>query len=503
MDNSILLVDEEEELLGALEIYLDRTGYEVIKAENGTNALEAIHDFSPSVAISKSILSDMSGAELLQKAKPLYPDTEFIMISDELDTSSRAKCLALDASDFLYKPISSDVLEIAIQRAIDRQQERRKIREYEKKLEASHKIKLHYQQFFDEMPCYISVQDKNFRITSTNKWFKKDFGDQLGSHCYKVYKHREEPCRPCPVIATFNDGQYHQTEEVVTSRRGEQYNIFTWTAPIHNEIGEIKQVMEMSTNITKIRQLQDHLTSLGLLIGSMSHGIRGLLTGLDGGIYRLESGLKKDDKGKMDDALEVVKDLTGRIKSMVINILYYTKERDLNIVRLSADRFLKDVIRIVSPKAVNHNIDLIYESDSSSGDFEIDTEAVSSSLVNIIENSIDACLDDRSDKESYIVKITLTREKNFITINVCDNGIGMDQETRENLFTLFFSSKGNRGTGLGLFVANQNIKKHGGRIEVESTPGKGSNFKITIPRTIPEESQKARTCPVEVHEFIQ
>ena len=503
MENSILLVDEEEELLDALEIYLLSNGYEVIKADSTKTALEAIQRFSPPLIISKTNFPDMSGAELLQKARDISPDIEVILISEERDTASKAECLELDASDFLYKPISSEVLKVAIRRAETRRHDRLKLRDYEKKLEAAKRISLNFQQLFHEMPCYISVQDRNYRITRTNKWFKKDFGDQLGSHCYKVYKHRTEPCRPCPVMETFQDGQYHKTEEIVTSKRGEQYNIFTWTAPIYNVNGEIKQVMEMSTNITQIRQLQDHLTSLGLLIGSMSHGIRGLLTGLDGGLYRLESGMRKNDKDKMSDALEVVKDLSGRIKSMVINILYYTKERELNPAHIGVDTFLKNVIKIVSPKAVNHNIDLIYEPDGSPGDFEIDTEALSSALVNIIENSIDACLDDRSGKESYYVKITLRGEKDSITIDVRDNGIGMNQETRENLFTLFFSSKGNRGTGLGLFVANQNIKKHGGIIEVESTPGKGSNFKITVPRTISEEFRKTRACPVEVTDLIQ
>ena len=502
MENSILLVDEEEELLDALELYLNRNGYEVIKADSGESALEAVKRFTPSLMISKTNFQKISGAELLKKARDISPDIEVILISEERDTAAKAECLALDASDFLYKPISSDVLEIAIQRALRRRMERLKLRDYEKKLETANKMSLRSQQFFDEMPCYISVQDRNFRITSTNKWFKKDFGDQLGSHCYRVLKHRDEPCHECPVMKTFEDGQYHQTEEVVTSKRGEQYNIFTWTAPIYNENGEIKQVMEMSTNITKIRQLQSHLTSLGLLIGSMSHGIRGLLTGLDGGIYRLESGMKKDDKDKMHDALEVVKELAIRIKSMVINILYYTKERELRTVRINVDSFLKDVIRVVSPKAEKYNINLIYEPDGSSDDFEIDTEAVSSALVNIIENSIDACIDDKTNKESYYVKIAVKGEKDSITLNVFDNGIGMDQETRGKLFTLFFTSKGNRGTGLGLFVANQIIEKHGGKIKVESTPGEGANFKITIPRTVPVESKKVSTSPAEIPDLI-
>ncbi len=498
MDNSILLVDEEEELLDALEIYLEQNGYEVIKADSAKTALEAIQRFFPPLVISKTNFPDMSGAELLRKARYIFPDIEVILVSEERDTVSKAECLELDASAFLYKPISSEVLKAAIKRAENRRQDRLKLRDCERKLEAAKRTSLNFQQFFDEMPCYVSVQDRNYRITRTNKWFKKDFGDQLGSHCYNVYKHRTEPCRPCPVMETFQDGQYHKTEEIVTSKRGEQYNIFTWTAPIYNGNGEIKQVMEMSTNITQIRKLQDHLTSLGLLIGSMSHGIRGILTGLDGGIYRLEAGLKKDDKNKMHDALEVVKDLTSRIKNMVIDILYYTKERELITIQTGVDHFLKDVLKIVLPKVEKYDIELLFEASDSLGDFEVDVEALSSVLVNIIENSIDACLSDRPKKNKYYVKLTITGDKDFITIDIYDNGIGMDQETRENLFTLFFSSKGNRGTGLGLFIANQIIEKHGGKIEVKSSPGEGSNFTISIPRILSGESKKINTRSVEV-----
>ena len=498
IENSILLVDEEEELLGALEIHLQRIGYEVIKADSGKTALDAVRDFSPSLIISKNNLTDMSGADLLKSARNINADTEVILISEERDTSSKAECLALDASDFLYKPISGEVLKVAIQRALARREDRIKIRNYERKLEAAQKNYLNSQQFFDEMPCYISVQDANFRITRTNKWFKKDFGDQLGSRCYSVYKHRTEPCRPCPVMKTFKDGQYYQTEEVVTSKRGEQFNIFTWTAPIYDSKGEIREVMEMSTNITQIRKLQDNLTSLGLMIGSMSHGIRGMLMGLDGGIYRLESGLKKDDKEKMYDAIEVVKDLAERIKKMVIDILYYTKEREVNSVQTNADSFVKDVLKLVSPKAEKYNIELIYKSEFLSDHFEIDTETMSSALVNIIENSIDACLYDNSKKEKYYVELNLNGDKDNITLSVTDNGIGMDQETRENIFSLFFSSKGHRGTGLGLFIANQIVEKHGGRIEVKSNPGEGSTFKISIPRILTEKLNKNNNAPVEI-----
>jgi signal transduction histidine kinase len=64
-----------------------------------------------------------------------------------------------------------------------------------------------------------------------------------------------------------------------------------------------------------------------------------------------------------------------------------------------------------------------------------------------------------------------------------DNGIGMDRETQERMFSLFFSSKGTEGTGLGLFTANKVVEKHHGRIQVESRPGEGTRFAIRIPRT--------------------
>jgi signal transduction histidine kinase len=58
----------------------------------------------------------------------------------------------------------------------------------------------------------------------------------------------------------------------------------------------------------------------------------------------------------------------------------------------------------------------------------------------------------------------------------------MDRETKDNMFTLFFSSKGSRGTGLGLFISNEIAQQHGGSIKVESAPGRGTEFKITIPK---------------------
>ena len=84
-----------------------------------------------------------------------------------------------------------------------------------------------------------------------------------------------------------------------------------------------------------------------------------------------------------------------------------------------------------------------------------------------------------------------------MVFEITDNGIGMDQETREKAFTMFFSSKGMEGTGLGLFIADRIARSHGGSIELESKPGAGTRFIVKLPRTRPPRQEPEDSHPSE------
>jgi len=350
-----------------------------------------------------------------------------------------------------------------------------------------------YQQLFDAAPCYFTVQDRELKLVAANRQFTEDFGEELGSFCYEAYKHADEPCLECPVLRTFEEKKPQQWETVVTSKTGEQYNVLIWTAPVKNAAGEVTHVMEMSTNITQIRQLQDHLSSLGLLIGSISHGIKGLLTGLDGGMYRVESGFEKEDQERIKEGWQIVRHMVSRIRDMSLDLLYYAKERDLQWERTDVLTFANHVALTVEPKARGHQIEFVRDFDESVGEFEVDAGVLASALTNILENGMDACVVDRSKKAHRIV-FAVRQDKDDIIFDVLDNGIGMDRETMEKVFTLFYSSKGREGTGLGLFISNQIIEQHGGSIKVDSTPGKGSQFIVRMPKVVPD---TVRTCQKE------
>jgi signal transduction histidine kinase len=238
-------------------------------------------------------------------------------------------------------------------------------------------------------------------------------------------------------------------------------------------------------------ELQDHLSSLGLMIGSISHSIKGLLTGLDGGMYLLDSGFCKEDQDQVKEGWEVIKVMVEKIRKLVLDILYYAKERDLSWERMDVLSFADDVARAVEAKTEALGIEFIRRFDAAVGQIEIDAGYVHSALMNILENALDACLKDTS-KSDHTIEFKVRQDLKHVIFDVSDNGIGMDVATTEKIFTPFFSTKGRKGTGLGLFVSNKIIEQHGGEILVKSTVNQGTLFRVRIPK-VPPQPDKRRT----------
>lgn len=355
----------------------------------------------------------------------------------------------------------------------------RQVKELEQRLNRSQD---RLARLFEMVPCFLTVQGRDLVIQNANQSFRETFGPAVGDHCYRVYKHREEQCLVCPAKATFEDGRIREHEEVVTTAAGKRLNVLCTTAPIRNAYDEIVAVIEMSTDITQIRQLQSQLTSTGLLVGSISHGIKGLLTGLDGGIYMVNSGFAKDKPERVQKGWAMVQRNVHRIRSMVLDILYYAKDRELDRQDIDVEHLVGELAEVLEKKAADVDVTFTTRCAPGAGSFPGDFQAVRAALINVLENSVEACRGDQQTSQ-HDVRIVARRAEPWMVFEVEDNGTGMDQQTREKIFSLFFSSKGIRGTGLGLFISNKIVSKHGGTIDVESEPGRGSRFSIRLPLT--------------------
>ena len=198
----------------------------------------------------------------------------------------------------------------------------------------------------------------------------------------------------------------------------------------------------------------------------------------------MESGLAKDDPNRVREGWDAVKIVVDRIRKLVFNILFFAKEREFKPQYTNVLSFAHDVAASVESKFKAAGVGLDCNFADSPGGIEMDAGVVRLALINILENALDACLEDTT-KKSHKIKFSVKPEKENIVFEIKDNGIGMNRETRESLFTLFFSSKGNKVTGLGLFIANKIITQHGGKINVTSQPNRGSSFSVTIPISPP------------------
>ena len=496
MNVKIILLTQNEELLRDLGETLSRGGYTPLPHPRPDQIEWFLTQENPSLALVDQDFQNGTGLDIVRRIKLWRAGIEVIFLSSNGNAEQGFQALELGASDFLAKPVSPTHLSVTLARAAERLDTKKALSQLYEEVpfefgetstaskafsdwrlqETQHR----FEQLFNEVPCYILVVDKEFRLTAANRRYREEFGDHIGRHCFEIFTHHSQLYPDCPVAHTFKDGCSRQYEEVITARSGEQYYVLTTTAPIRDSRGQITQVMEMATNITQIRKLQDHLASLGLLIGSISHGVKGLLTGLDAGLYSLRSGLKKGDSERVRKGWEMVDLMQGRIRRTVLDILYYAKDRERSLEEVDVAEFSCQVAAGAQRHAEKNNIDFQFRSVPGLGTFRVGPDALNPALMNLLENAVDACLEDKS-KDRHQVIFSVSREDDVIVFDVEDNGTGMDETTREKIFTLFFTSKGSAGTGLGLFIAHDTVSQIGGEIAVDAELGEGSHFHVRIP----------------------
>ncbi len=116
-----------------------------------------------------------------------------------------------------------------------------------------------YQELFEQVPCYITVQNRDLKLIRHNREFAEQFDPHPGDYCYKVYKGRSEQCECCPVMMTFEDGESHQSEESGITKDGSLSCWICRTSPIRDASGEIVAVMEMSVDITQMKLLEEEI----------------------------------------------------------------------------------------------------------------------------------------------------------------------------------------------------------------------------------------------------
>jgi signal transduction histidine kinase len=472
----------------------------------------------------------------------------------------------------------------------------------------SEQIRAEHQLLFDQVPCHITIIDRNMRIVRANKKLRETFGNLEGKYCYEAFKGLKSKCSDCTAQKTFRDGKTHTGHHVWKPSEEETIHSLVTTMPLEQVDGRVDLVMEMAVDVTQemaledelkeaytimesfiassrdgifaldengdvnifnraarkifnvpvsqkmsgerlkamlppgfieevsgssapvylreteittmddetlpvrlvgvqllvsersigmafsiqdlreIKQLEkdkleaERLAAVGQTVAGLAHGVKNLVTGLEGGMYMLSTGMNKAKVERIQQGLEILERNIERISAFVKAFLGFAKGREIQVKLTNPAEVADEVVAMYAPKAKENGIELIDEKIGEIAPAPIDHDGMHECLTNLVGNAIDACLMSEKGEQCHVWVRTF-EENGTIVYEVIDDGCGMDYEVKRKVFTSFFTTKGLGGTGLGLLMTRKIVQEHGGAIDLESEPNQGTTFRITLPRS--------------------
>ncbi len=380
------------------------------------------------------------------------------------------------------------------------------------------------QTVFEGISEPLIMMDKDLSILMLNKAAKEHYqitenDEILGKCCFKSLKGRCEPCAECNIPSAVLSGEPRIFEQKgfwhSDSEKVYQVAIYPLFEDKTTKPGCIIRI----SDITKLRQrerqlmVSEKLASLGLLVSGIAHEINNPNSFITFNIPILREYLKEvipiiDDYAAAHDDLEISKmpytefreDIfklldnmehgSERINGIISGLKEFVGNRpQRNRKEINLKKVIDRVMAICQGK-VKKTVKS-FDVNISEKTYPIFTnpDAIEQILINLLINASQAM-----DKEDSWVKVCVTHGntwRDWTIIEVSDNGCGMDKETQKSIFDPFITSKAPEGTGLGLYVCHNLIEGLGGRIEVESEPGKGSTFRVILPD---KERRKKKRC---------
>jgi PAS domain S-box-containing protein len=234
-------------------------------------------------------------------------------------------------------------------------------------------------------------------------------------------------------------------------------------------------------DLTDARRLEEEskrkekLSAMGELASGVAHEIRNPINAIGMIAQRLDKEFKVEkDSEEYHSITNLLRSEVTRINKIISQFLSYAKPLDIQTKKVNAKEFFDDIYRLFSEQAKLKKVEFKKLSDQSI-EITIDPELIKQSLMNLVQNAIDAV--DKGGK----IEINYFKKANNLIIEINDNGKGIPEKIKNKIFDLYYTTKP-EGTGLGLSIVQKIIAEHEGTIEVLSEVNKYTKFKITIPQ---------------------
>jgi signal transduction histidine kinase len=235
----------------------------------------------------------------------------------------------------------------------------------------------------------------------------------------------------------------------------------------------------------------ERLAAIGQAMAALSHHIKNILQGLKSGSEILKMGLADKDEALLQQGWALVEKNQGKIYDLVMDMLTYSKEREPAIDNTDVNRVVREVLELFGGRFKETGVRLETRLAEQLPLVPVDPDGLHRALLNIVGNALDA-VEERKNPQ-IAVGTTLEGDGSWVRILVLDNGVGIPAGKLAEVFRPFVSTKGSRGTGLGLAVSRKILREHGGDIIAQSQPGKGTKFILRLPLRSPLAADAAGT----------
>jgi signal transduction histidine kinase len=243
----------------------------------------------------------------------------------------------------------------------------------------------------------------------------------------------------------------------------------------HNQNRHLARVVEMTRRLEKA----ERLSSLGQLAAGVAHEIRNPLNAISMASQRLKREYMPTDEEKSKEFIiitGVIRDEIRRLNGIIEEFLTFSKSRRLELRDCSVQEVLQKIVNLISEEAAAKGISLRTDWVSTPIVIPMDMDKLQQALFNFVKNAMESI----SGNGNVTLSIR-NMEKDYVGIRVSDTGCGMTTEEVERIFNPEYTTK-EKGLGLGLTLAHEIIRGHGGEIRVLSRKGSGTTFEILLPR---------------------
>ena len=359
--------------------------------------------------------------------------------------------------------------------------------------EAKEKQLQHLWYVVEQSPISIIITDAGGNIEYVNPRFKQLTGYQeevLGKNMRMMKSGNTQADVYRELWRSIASGDIWRGVLQNRKKNGELFWVSSTIVPVSNEDGDIDHYIAFNDDITHLREREDMLThamkleAVGRMTNGIAHDFRNLLTVILGNLQLLQEGVIQKDSELIADALSAAHDGSD----LIVRLLAFSRRKEQIIQTIAVNAFLQDLLRLLQ-RMVNDNVNISLILTEEPITVKADPSRLESAILNLVTNAQDAmpeggeltiATDMVKIKDQKLTDTEDIHPGNYVTISITDNGVGMDEDTRQHALEAFYSTK-TSGTGLGLSMVNDFINASGGAIDIESSPGSGTTFTLWFP----------------------